>query len=260
MSTLTEPRAAGAALAFLAGLVSLLSPCVLALVPAYLGYLSSPALSGTGRGQLLLRSVLFVLGFSTVFVLLGATATALGRVVWAYRSLLRQLAGALVALLGLHQLGLIRFGFLEVERRVMGRLPGAPGAGGPSPAQGRSPWRRVLAGPWGAFPVGMAFAAGWSPCVGPVLASILLMAGTAQTVGAGVRLLALYSAGMALPFLLMAALMQRGASGFVRRVGRHGRWIERGSGALLVLIGLALYTNFFLRLPGYLNYYRWFGL
>ena len=257
---MTELSPTSGALAFTAGLVSLLSPCVLALVPAYLGYLSSSALSGTGRWYLIGRSLLFVLGFSTVFVLVGASATALGRTLWAHRVILRQMAAVLVLLLGFHQLGLLRFGFLDVERRLLHRLPGRD-ADGQGPGQGAGGWLgRLVRGPWGAFPVGMAFAAGWSPCVGPVLASILMMAGTAQTVGTGVELLALYSAGMALPFLLMAAAMQRGARSLVRWLGRYGRWVERASGALMILIAVALYTNFFLRLPGYLNYYRWFGL
>lgn len=257
---MTELSPATGALAFAAGLVSLLSPCVLALVPAYLGYLSSSALSGSGRWYLVGRSLLFVLGFSTVFVLLGASATTLGRQLWANRVVLRQLAGVLVVLLGFHQIGLLRFGFLDVERRLLKRLP-APAAAHQAPAQGASgALRRLLGGPWGAFPVGMAFAAGWSPCVGPVLASILAMAGTAQTVGAGMGLLALYSAGMALPFLLMAVVMQRGATSLARWLGRYGRWVERASGVLMILIGVALYTNLFLRLPGYLNYYQWFGL
>lgn len=256
---MTELSAATGTLAFTAGLVSLLSPCVLALVPAYLGYLSTAALAGPRRWHLLARSLLFVLGFSTVFVLLGASATALGRQLLANRVILRQIAGAVVVLLGLHQLGLLRLGFLDVERRLVRQLPaGGPGAGAGGGRAGAL--RRLMAGPWGAFAVGMAFAAGWSPCVGPVLASILVLAGTAQTVTAGVGLLALYSAGMAVPFLLMAALMQRGSPQLSRRLGRWGPWVERAGGALLVLIGVALYTNFFLRLPGYLNYYRWFGL
>ncbi|MEW6046790.1 MAG: cytochrome c biogenesis protein CcdA [Bacillota bacterium] len=252
---------ASGALAFTAGLLSLFSPCVLALVPAYIGYLSSSALSGGGRWHLVGRSLMFVLGFSAIFVLLGASATALGRQLWANRSIVRQVAGVLVVLLGLHQLGALRFGFLDVERRLITRLPGSR-AGSPAqaPAAQQGARRWLGSGPWGAFFVGMAFAAGWSPCVGPVLASVLLLAGTARTVGAGVALLALYAAGMAVPFLLMAGIMERGAGRVTRWLGRYGLWVERASGALLILIGVALYTNFFLRLPGYLNYYRWFGL
>lgn len=233
-------------LAFGAGVVSLLSPCVLALVPAYLGYLSASALSEPSRSRLLFRSLLFVAGFSAIFVLLGASATAAGRSFLAYQPLMRRLAGVLVALLGLHQLGVVRLGFLDVERRLVARLPG--GSGG---------W---VARPWGAALLGMAFAVGWSPCVGPVLASILMLAGTAETVGKGMALLALYAAGMGLPFMGMAALMGNGAERVTRRLMRRGRWVERISGVLMIAIGVMLYTNFFLRLPAYLNYYRWFGL
>ena len=232
---------ASAAMAFGAGLLSLLSPCVLALVPAYLGYLSATGLGQLERRQLLLRALLFVAGFSAFFVALGASATAVGRLLWLNQPLIRRLAGALVVLLGLRQLGLIRIGWLDSERRLVSRLPAGQG------------WLR---GPWGAVAIGMAFAAGWSPCVGPVLASILMLAGTAETVGAGMALLGLYAAGMAVPFLALAGLVGGGARRLTPRLLRYGVWVERASGVLLVAIGLMLYTNFFVRLPGYFNYYR----
>lgn len=233
---------ASAAMAFGAGLISLLSPCVLALVPAYLGYLSAAWGGGpVDRRQVLGRALLFVAGFSVFFVALGASATAVGRLLWFYQPLIRRLAGALVVVLGLHQLGLLRIRWLERERRLVSRLPAGQG------------W---LQGPWGAVAIGMAFAAGWSPCVGPVLASILMLASTAETVGAGMALLGLYAAGMAVPFLVMAGLVGSGAQRLTPRLARYGPWVERASGALLVAIGAMLYTNFFLRLPGYFNYYR----
>ncbi|MBE3599494.1 MAG: cytochrome c biogenesis protein CcdA [Limnochordaceae bacterium] len=252
-------------LAFTAGLVSLLSPCVLALVPAYLGYLGSSAVGRAGRWHLLVRSLLFVLGFSLLFVALGASATALGQTLRTHQVLVRQVAGVLVVLLGLHQIGLLRLGFLDVERRLVRQMPGTASKGSDPAAGGRRRFfeeamAHLTGGPWGALFVGMAFAAGWSPCVGPVLASILLLAGTTQTVWAGMGLLAVYAAGMALPFLAMAAAMQGGSRKAVRFLGRHGAWVERASGALLVVIGVMLYTNFFFRLPGYLNYYQWLGL
>ncbi|HEY8487027.1 MAG TPA: cytochrome c biogenesis protein CcdA, partial [Limnochordales bacterium] len=114
-------------------------------------------------------------------------------------------------------------------------------------------WR---ARPWGAALVGMAFAAGWSPCIGPVLASILMLAGTAQTVGTGMALLGLYAAGMALPFVAMAAAVGRGTRRLGPRLARYGVWAERAGGVLLLVIGVMLYTNFFVRLPAYFNYYR----
>lgn len=237
---------ASAALAFGAGVVSLLSPCVLALVPAYVGYLSADALGRPGRSRVLARGLLFVLGFSTVFVLLGASATALGQLFWFNQPLMRRVGGLLVILLGLHQLGVVRLGALERELRAVGHLGTL-----------RRGWMEA---PWGAFAVGLAFAAGWSPCVGPVLASILLLAGTADTVTAGVGLLALYAAGMALPFLAMASLLQRGSGRLPRLLVRHSVWAQRTSGALMIAMGVMLYTNFFLRLPGYLNYYQWLGL
>ena len=241
MNAASDLHPAFAAMAFGAGLVSLLSPCVLALVPAYLGYLSATGLEQPDRRQVLLRALLFVAGFSAFFVALGASATAVGRLLWFNQPLIRRLAGGLVVLLGLRQLGLIRIGWLDAERRLVSRLPAG---------------RRWLRGPWGAMAIGMAFAAGWSPCVGPVLASILMLAGTAETVGAGMALLGLYAAGMAVPFLVMAGLVGSGARRLTPRLLRHGVWVERASGVLLVAIGVMLYTNFFLRLPAYFNYYR----
>ena len=236
---------ASAAVAFAAGVVSLLSPCVLALVPAYLGYLSAsaaPEAAHSRPASLLGRALWFVAGFSVFFVALGASATALGQLLWLNQPVLRRLAGTAVVALGLRQLGLLRFGqWLDRERRLIQRL---------SPDGG---WR---ARPWGAALVGMAFAAGWSPCIGPVLASILMLAGTAQTVGTGMALLGLYAAGMALPFVAMAAAVGRGTRRLGPRLARYGVWAERAGGVLLLVIGVMLYTNFFVRLPAYFNYYR----
>ncbi|HEY8532015.1 MAG TPA: cytochrome c biogenesis protein CcdA [Limnochorda sp.] len=235
----------GIAVAFLAGVASVVSPCVLALIPAYMSYLSGLSLSelttapeagGRFRSRVLGGAFLFVLGFTLVFVAFGATATALGRTLVAYQDLLRRLAGIFVMLFGISMTGLVRIPVLEHERRVdMSRLP---------------------RGPLGAFPVGMAFAAGWTPCVGPALASILFLAGAQQTLWQGVLLLLVYSLGMGLPFLAMALLIGRFRR-WLPRLSRHSRWISLASGALIAGVGVMLYTNAFFRLAGLFNYYSW---
>lgn len=235
----------GIPVAFLAGAASVVSPCVIALIPAYISYLSglslsdltaSPDAGGRFRRRVLSGALLFILGFTVVFVAFGATATALGRTLVAYQDLLRRLAGILVILFGIYLTGLIRIPFLEQERRVdLGRLP---------------------RGPLGAFPVGMAFAAGWTPCVGPALASILFLAGTQQTLWQGVMLLLVYSLGMGVPFLVMALLIGR-FKNWLPRLTRHSRWISVASGTLVAGVGVMLYTNAFFRLAGLFNYYSW---
>lgn len=236
----------GILVAFLAGVASIVSPCVIALIPAYVSYLSGLSLAelpggaeGDGRSarrRVIAGALLFVLGFTVVFVAFGATATAVGRTLLAYQDLVRRLAGILVILFGIYLTGLVRIPFLEQERRLdLGRMP------------------RGLVG---AFPVGMAFAAGWTPCVGPALASILFLAGTQQTLWQGVGLLLVYSLGMALPFLAMALFIGRFRS-WLPRLAAHGRWLSMASGALVALIGVMLYTNAFFRLAGLFNYYSW---
>jgi cytochrome c-type biogenesis protein len=221
-----------------AGVVSFLSPCVLPLVPAYLSFLAGTSLSElqTGRagqrGRLLLTALAFVLGFSAVFILLGATATVLGRWVAGYFRWLERLAGALIVVLGLHVTGLLRLPFLMVERR----LHPAPQAVGLVQA----------------FGVGAAFAFGWTPCVGPILAGILALAGTQETVSQGMVLLSAYAAGLGAPFLL-AALAVNGFLAWMQRFKRYLRWVEIVSGALLIAIGLAIAFGGIARISA------WFG-
>jgi len=220
--------------AFLAGLLSFLSPCILPLVPPYLCYLgglSFDALQGDGEARpaaltrrLVVASLAFVLGFATVFVALGATASTLGQVVTRHLDLLSRVAGAVIVVLGLHFLGVFRLRFLDLERRLhLARAPaGAPGA----------------------YVVGLAFAFGWSPCVGPVLAAILLLAGGRDTVAQGAGLLAAYAAGLGLPFVL-AALATRPFLGWTARARRHMRAIEAATGLLLVLTGGLIFAGTF---------------
>lgn len=218
--------------AFGAGVLSFLSPCVLPLVPPYLCFLggvSMEQLQGGVEGEAavalrrrtLLAALLFVLGFSTVFVSLGATATAVSRFLAEWSLLLAKLAGVVIILLGLHFLGVFKFALLNRDIRFRPERP---------------------AGLLGAYLIGLAFAFGWTPCVGPVLAGVLFVAGTEETVLRGALLLAAYAAGLGLPFLLSALLLDRAVAG-LRRMRRWIPTVERATGALLVATGLLFVTG-----------------
>jgi cytochrome c-type biogenesis protein len=233
-------------LAFVAGGVSFVSPCCLPMVPMYLSYLAGiagrsaapPMLQPAGgaavavaappRWLILLHACAFVAGFSVVFVALGASASMLGVFLHLHRLMVRHIAGVIIVLLGLHTAGLLRLSWLYRERRV--HIDPTVGAG-----MGRS----------GAL--GLAFGAGWSPCIGPILGSILLLAGNTTTLGQGVLLLLAYALGLGLPFLL-AALFVQGLAGHLRRVKRYVGIINLAAGALLVLMGVMVYAGTFLRL------------
>ena len=212
-----------------AGLLSFLSPCVLPLVPPYLCFLAGTtaeeleARGPAARREVLLAAALFVAGFATVFVALGASASALGQVVRRHLDLLTPLAGLAIIGMGLHFLGAFRIGLLYREARVQVARP---------------------VGPWGAYVMGLAFAFGWTPCLGPVLGAILAVAGAESTVGRGAGLLAAYSAGLGLPFLAAAAALGP-FSGALGRFRAHFGMVEKATGALLVLTGLAFLTGTF---------------
>ncbi|MEM7425937.1 MAG: cytochrome c biogenesis protein CcdA [Pseudomonadota bacterium] len=217
--------------ALTAGILSFLSPCVLPLVPPYLCFIAGTSLDqlageedlapGVGR-QIFLAALAFVLGFSTVFILLGATASYLGQLVGQYLDLLSKIAGVVIILLGLHFLGLLKIGFLYKEARFEG--PSKP------------------LGLVGAYVVGLAFAFGWTPCVGPVLAAVLFYAAQETSVWKGVSLLGVYSLGIGVPFLL-AALAGKPFLKFMRRFRRHLGLIEKTIGVLLVITGILFVTG-----------------
>ena len=221
---------AGAAV--LAGAISFVSPCVLPLVPAYLCYVSGVSLEDMAEDaadkrrhlgwRVMLAALLFVLGFTTVFVLLGATASALGQVLRENLPLLSQIAGVLIILMGLHFLGVFRIGFLARDVRYHHTGTSVSLAG--------------------AYFIGLAFAFGWTPCIGPVLATILSLAGSQDSVSQGMGLLALYSLGLGIPFLIAAYSMDR-FMGFSRAIRRHMQLIERIMGLLLVAAGVAFLTG-----------------
>lgn len=225
-------------LAFLAGLVSFLSPCVFPIVPSYVGFVTGMTLDelrdGTrsdARRHAAIHAALFVLGFSLVFVALGASATALGAMLRRSLPLLQQAGGVLIAVFGLYLLGVIRIPALMRERRLS--LASRP------------------AGKLGSVLVGVVFGAGWTPCVGPILATLLLYASLEQTLGRGVLLLSIYSLGLAIPFFLSAVALNL----FLAGSQRVKRWlvpIERAAGAVMVVIGVLLVTGHFAMLTSFL--------
>jgi cytochrome c-type biogenesis protein len=230
----SEPGTLSLFVAFTAGVLSFLSPCVLPLVPSYIGFLTGmtlPEMSGRRRAALV-HALLFVAGFSLVFVLLGATATALGRALNYYQLWLQRIGGVLIIAFGLVCLGVIKVGFLGQERRVQVE---------------QKPLGYV-----GSVLVGMAFAAGWTPCIGPVLGGILGLAATAQDLSRGMLLLAVYSAGLALPFLIAAAALETFLEWF-QRFRPFLPWVMRVSGVLLIFVGILLVSGEFTRLAGWLQ-------
>jgi cytochrome c-type biogenesis protein len=215
--------------ALIAGLVSFLSPCVLPLVPPYLVYLTGATIeqvandgtASSSRRAVMISAVMFVLGFSTVFVALGASASLVGAMVRAWSAELSIAAGILIIVMGLHFLGLTRISLLMRE----GRLPM------PKPV-----------GLWGAYVMGLAFAFGWTPCIGPILAAILSVAAAEATVSKGAGLLAIYSLGLGIPFLVAAFMVEQFSTVFAR-MKRHLANVERAMGVLMVITGIAFLTG-----------------
>jgi cytochrome c-type biogenesis protein len=218
------------ALAFVAGLISFTSPCCLPLMPGYVSYVSGVAGGGAEgaaatvavRTRTMLAAALFVAGFALTFTSMGAAASGLGSVILRNRIILGKVAGVFVILMGLATIGLLRIPFLYRERRFdLGR---------------------IRPGPAGAFPLGVAFAIGWSPCIGPVLAGILAAAASVRGAWRGAALLLVYSLGLGLPFLLLALGVARTGRLF-RWLRRHGRPIEVVGGSILVLMGVLMITG-----------------
>ena len=215
--------------ALIAGLVSFLSPCVLPLVPPYLIYLTGATIEHVAADEtdraskraVMSAAGMFVLGFSTVFVALGASASLIGSVIRAYSAELSIVAGIVIILMGLHFLGLTRIGLLMREGRLAMAKP---------------------VGLWGAYAMGLAFAFGWTPCIGPILAAILSVAAAEATVTKGAMLLAVYSAGLGIPFLLAAFMIEQFSTLFAR-MKRHLAAVERAMGVLLVITGIGFLTG-----------------
>jgi cytochrome c-type biogenesis protein len=218
--------------AFAAGFLSFVSPCVLPLIPGYISFVSGVSLEemrgnaapapAPARLQVFVTSLAFVIGFSLVFVALGASATAIGKFMFARLPLFSKIAGAVLIVFGLHTMGVFRLAFLDTEKRVHSQ--------------------RKPAGPFGAVLVGIAFAFGWTPCIGPILGGILAIAGSKNSVGEGVVLLAVYSLGLGIPFLLTSLAINQ-FFGAAKRIRRHYHAIELTSGALLIVIGVLIISG-----------------
>ena len=231
--------------AFLAGLVSFLSPCVLPLVPGYVSLIS-----GVGAEQIksqesrllrkiMLNSISFILGFSVVFVTLGAISTEVGQLLARYKSTLAQVAGIVIILFGLHLTGIFRINALYADKRLH-NVKGGSTVGG-------------------AFLIGFAFAFGWTPCVGPILAVILSFAAAQDSVLKGIALLTIYSLGLAVPFLLTSLGLERFLK-FYSRFRSHMHAVEVASGALLIALGVLLVINRFTIISNYLSFLNRFAL
>jgi cytochrome c-type biogenesis protein len=231
--------------AFVAGLVSFLSPCVLPLVPGYVSLISGVGVEELKEqktavlGKVMLNSIAFVIGFSIVFVTLGALSTEVGQLMSQYKSVLAQIAGVVIIVFGLHLTGLLKIKALYSDKRLHG-------------VKGSST-------PWGAFVVGFAFAFGWTPCVGPILSAILYLAAAQNSVSKGIFLLTIYSLGLAVPFLLTSLGIERFLS-FYSRFRQHMHAIEIASGGLLMALGVLLVFGRFTLLSHYFSFLNRFVL
>jgi len=228
--------------AFVAGFLSFISPCVLPLIPGYVSFVSGVSLEdmrgdaavSSARRHVMVTSLFFVLGFSLVFVALGATASVVGQFIFRQQPILAKIAGVLLIIFGLHTMGVFRIALLESEKRMQAN--------------------RKPAGALGAMLVGIAFAFGWSPCIGPILGGILALAASKETVWEGIELLAVYSVGLGIPFLLTSVAINQFFA-VTKRIRKHYHAIEVVSGSLLVVIGVLIFTNQFTIIVRYLQPY-----
>ena len=240
MTTLPLPLAA-----FVAGLISFLSPCVLPLVPGYVSLISGAGIEelkstdGHLLRKVMLNSAAFIIGFSIVFITLGAISTEVGQVLAQYKSLIARIAGAVIILFGLHLTGIFQIKALLADTRLHTLKGGAS--------------------PWGAFVIGFAFAFGWTPCVGPILAVVLGFAAAQDTVWKGIFLLAIYSAGLAVPFLITSFGIERFLK-FYNRFKFHMHAVEVASGGLLIVLGILLVMGKFTVIAGYFSFLNRFAL
>ncbi len=226
-------------LAFSAGLLSFLSPCVLPLVPAYITYLTGSTVaelsSGKARLHTVYKSLGFVLGFSLVFIAMGASITSIGKLLIRNMNVFRKIGGAIIVLFGIHISGVFRINTLYYEKRLV-------------------PFEKLGKNIGSVF-VGMAFAAGWTPCVGPILASILIYAGSMETINMGILLLTSYSLGLAVPFVLTAYAIGS-FSEYFKRISKHLNTISVISGILLILMGILIFTNKIAVLSQYFDFFN----
>ena len=224
--------------AFLAGLFSFFSPCVLPLVPGYISFISGISLEEIEQGdkksknKVIISSLFFIFGFSLVFILLGATATFLGSFLLEKAFILEKIAGVIIIIFGIHMSGLYRIKFLDYEKRLYTKNRPV----------------NIIIGP---FLMGLAFAFGWTPCVGPILAGILIYAGTQKTLFQGVLLLVIYSAGLGIPFLMTALALNKFYK-LSNKIKKYFKTIEIVGGVLLILVGVLILTDNFYKIASYL--------
>lgn len=226
-------------LALLAGIVSFLSPCIFPLVPAYLAQLTGTSISDNqlhaDRKVIISRSIGFIIGFTIVFLLLGASSTAFGQLFMKNRELLEKIGGIVIVVLGLQMLGLFSIKMLMNEKRLQSK-----------PKKSTS----FL----GSVGFGFIFGAGWSPCIGLVLSSILILAAQSGTMASGMFLLFIYSIGLGIPFLIVALVYSRSLNK-IRKMNRYLPIIQKASGAVMIILGILLYTGLFTRISGWLAQY-----
>ena len=229
-----ETPTLGVVVAFTAGLLSFLSPCVLPLIPSYVTFITGLSLDDVqnARRAALVHGLLFVLGFTLIFLAMGATATLLGQALLRHRDWISRIGGIVIIIFGLYLLGVLNIGFLSRERRF--HVADKP------------------VGYFGTVVVGVAFGAGWTPCLGPILGSILVYTSSQADLAKGMWLLLAYSLGLAVPFLLSAVAIER-FSAFFQRMRRQMVWVSRISGAVLIGIGMLLVTNYFTVLAAWLT-------
>lgn len=229
-----EGTSLGIAIAFGAGLLSFLSPCVLPLIPSYVTFITGLSLEDVqkARRAAFTHSFLFILGFTLIFLALGATATALGQLVHNQRDWISRIGGVLIIVFGLYMLGVFNISLFSQERRV--HIANKP------------------VGYLGTLLVGIAFGAGWTPCIGPILGSILTYAASAADLSRGLWLLLAYSMGLAVPFLLSAIAVERFLD-FFTRMKRQMVWITKTSGVVMIAVGVLMVTNYFTILATYLQ-------
>ena len=229
-----EGTSLGILIAFTAGLLSFLSPCVLPLIPSYVTFITGLSLEDVqkSRRAALVHSLLFVLGFTLIFMALGASATALGQLLGYQKIWISRIGGILVIVFGLYTLGVFNIALFSQERRV--HIADKP------------------VGYLGTLLVGVAFGAGWTPCIGPILGAILTYAASSADMSRGLWLLLTYSLGLAVPFLLAAVAVER-FLGVFARMKRQMVWVSRVSGVLLIIVGILLVTDYFTILASFLN-------
>jgi cytochrome c-type biogenesis protein len=229
-----ETPTIGVLIAFSAGLLSFLSPCVLPLIPSYVTFITGLSLDDVqhARKAALVHGMLFVLGFSLIFLAMGAGATMLGQSLLRHRDWISRVGGVVIIVFGLYLLGVLNIGFMSRERRF--HVADKP------------------VGYFGTLFVGIAFGAGWTPCLGPILGSILVYTGSQADLGKGMWLLSAYSLGLAVPFLLSAVAIERFTT-FFQRMRRQMVWVSRISGVVMIGIGVLLVTNYFTVLAAWLT-------